>query len=190
MMNRRHLLMMSAFSVPFLAVACTTATSTSPTTGPVTIDPQVLADAQSAVQESAVIVSILQQYAPNSITPAVATDIATASASAQALIASLSTATLAPSGASILQQIENDLNIILTAAGPILKVVAAADPQLAPAVIAYDVIMPLVPSMEAWVNLIAGQVTTAAARTPLKPLRVAYTLDQARALAAVQKKGK
>lgn len=188
LIRRRQMLMISAMSIPVAILAgCGGTSTTTPTiTIPTTVDPQVLQNTQMAIQEATVVVQLVTQYAPNSFTPTTLANITTASNSAQALITSISTATPAAAGATTIQQIDTDLNIILTAAGPVLKVVAAADPALAPAVVAYDLIMPLVPSIEAWINSILGLSKTAAARAPLQPLRMSYTLEQSRAIIMAQ----
>ena len=163
----------------------TVATDTNNPSAVTTINPQILADAQAAVAETNMVVSVIKQYSPNAITPEMQTNINTATDSAKALLTSLSTATLAPNGASTLQQIETDLNVVLNAVGPVLRVVAAADPRIATAVTAYDLIVPLLPAIEAWTNTIIVKMgsTTAA---PRKPILMAYTLEQARTAAALR----
>jgi hypothetical protein len=188
--SRRSLLSCSVAMIPPALVACST-TGTAPVI-PTTVDPVILADAQSAVLEVKTIVTLVEQNDPTAITPAVAANIATSLAAAQALVSGLSSTTPAVAGATTLQQVLGDVNLILNAVQPVLAVVAVADPALAPAVTAYDLALPLLPGLEAWITSVVGTVVAnttapAAARAPLRPFKTGYTLSAARAEIAKQK---
>jgi len=150
----------------------TTTTSVAPngvsttTTTTRLIDPQVLANAKIAVAEAQTIIKLINQYKPAAISPADNANITIALNSAQALVGTLSNNTTALEGAATIQKIESAINIILTAAGPVLSVVAGVDPKLEPAVVAYSIIMPLVPGFETWVNSILGIPPTPTTSTP------------------------
>lgn len=178
MVQRRDLLKASAMSIALLATACVTNTNPATNTSTTVINPQILADAQSVVKESSVIVTILNQSAATKISNMTA--VTTAEAAASAALAGLSSVTLASAGATTLQKILTDINTILDAAGPVLTVVAAANPQIAAAVDAYDLIVPFLPAIESWVVSILTP-GTASVRKPRNPIHTHYTQDQARA---------
>jgi hypothetical protein len=184
MLTRRRLLTTVSLTVSTaLLAAC--ATKTSPVTNLTTtvIDPQILANAQAAVSESAVISSLVEQHASSKLKPADVAKLTTAQAAAAALLSGLSAATFAAPAATTLQKIDAAINTVLDVAGPVLTIVAAADPALAPAVTAYDLIIPLLPAIEAWVNsIILG--STKAAAAPRQPIRTAYTAAQSRGIIA------
>ena len=187
----RRSVMFGSVSVAAVTAACTTS-GTTPVI-PTTVDPVILADAQSAVLEVKTIVTLIEQDDPTAVSATTGANIDTSLAAAQALIAGLSTATPAASGATTLQKVLDDVNLILNAVQPVLAVVAVADPSLAPAVTAYDLVLPLLPGLEAWITSVAGTVVAdttapkAAARAPLHPFKTGYTLSAARAEIAKQK---
>jgi hypothetical protein len=156
------------------------------------LNTQVLASAKAAVSETGTIVSILHTAMPNVL---VLDQITVAQQVAASLLDTLTTTTPAAAGATTLQKVEAAINTILDLSRPVLQAAATTDPVLAPAIVAYDVIVPLVPAIEAWINqtLVPATPTTTiphvAARVLRMPLHTVYTVDQALAHATLLRAG-
>ena len=175
MITRRHLsrtLGLAALLGSTALVACTAAQQTT--------DAQVLADASGAVASLNAVVQQFSAIDPKGLSPTTLAGIQSGLKIAQGLIASLSTATPAATGASTLAQVDTYLNTGLTAIASVLPVASAAFPALMVAVPIVDAIIALLPGIENWVNpLLTSAAPKAAAALPLRA-SVAVSPAQAR----------
>ena len=155
-----------------------------------TTDAQVLADASGAVASLNAVVQQFSAIDPKCLDPNTLAGIQNGLKIAQGLIANLSTATPAPTGASTLAQVDTYLNDGLTAIASVLPVASAAFPALAVAVPIVDAIIALLPGIEAWVNPILASTQAApvaAARAPLAPIKAVVLVADARKALGIPK---
>lgn len=164
------------------------ACSTVPTAN---IDTQALADAQGLLSTSEAIVAAIELNDPAAFSTAQKAQITASENAASAALGQLSTGTLAITGAVSLQQVDTDINTVLSAVGAALPAASIAFPALAPFIPEYDAGVALLPVIEAWVNTTIEntQVMTpvvAADVAPLKPIKTPYSADQARKLLGIK----
>lgn len=156
------------------------------------INAQALADAQGLLSTSEAIVSAIELNNPSAFTATQQAQIAASENAASAALTQLSTGTQAITGAMSLQQVDNEINVILTAVGAALPAASAAFPALAPFVPEYDAAVALLPAIETWVNTTIQntQVTNTPVSTsvvmPLTPIKSQYSADQARKLLGIK----
>lgn len=158
-----------------LSVAALAACSLTPA-----LDAQILADASGVVSSLSAVASQVNTLAPGKVPASVTNGLSVA----QGLVASLSTATPIPTGASTLQTVDGYINAALQAFATVLPAAALAFPVLVPAIPIVDGAIALLPVIEAYVNPLIQQLTPsapAAASAPLHPIMLAMTPAQARA---------
>jgi len=167
-LSRRHLLFTTALIAPLAMTACGANAATT--------DAQVLADASGITNGVLTAVTQVNSFKPGAVSASIVTGLQ----AAQGFVASLSTATPAPTGATTLQKVDTFINNGVTALASVLPALSILFAPLAGVIPVVDGAIALLPSVEAWVNPLITSVGATPVVIPA-PIKVAYTVAAARA---------